>query len=69
MPWIIYFYHLLLGYNPDIKPNQKKFTSLDQYMKSFPKDIAYILEKMRQTARQAAPTAVEASTYGISPLN
>jgi uncharacterized protein YdhG (YjbR/CyaY superfamily) len=41
----------------------KKFSSIDEYIKSFPKNIQTILEKMRQTIREAAPEAVEAISY------
>ena len=36
---------------------------MDEYIKTFPKDVQSILEKMRQTIRKAAPEAVEAISY------
>ena len=41
----------------------KKFKTMDEYIKTFPKDVQSILEKMRQTIRKAAPEAVEAISY------
>jgi uncharacterized protein YdhG (YjbR/CyaY superfamily) len=42
-----------------------KFQTIDEYIKTFPKDVQMILEKIRQTIREAAPEAVEAISYGI----
>ncbi len=39
------------------------FRSVDEYIKTFPKDIQSILEKMRQTVKKAAPGVVEAISY------
>ena len=36
---------------------------MDEYIKTFPKDVQSILEKMRQTIREAAPEAVETISY------
>jgi len=41
----------------------KKFKTMDEYIKTFPKDVQSILEKMRQTIRKATPEAVEAISY------
>ena len=41
----------------------KKFKTMDEYIKSFPNDVSTILEKMRQTIREAAPEAAEAISY------
>jgi uncharacterized protein YdhG (YjbR/CyaY superfamily) len=43
--------------------NKKQFKTIDKYIKTFPKDVQSILEKMRQTIREAAPKAVEAISY------
>ncbi len=43
--------------------NKKQFKTIDEYIKTFPKDVQSILEKMRQTIRKAAPEAVEAISY------
>jgi uncharacterized protein YdhG (YjbR/CyaY superfamily) len=40
-----------------------QYTSIDEYIETFPNDIQDILEKMRQTVRKAAPQAVEAISY------
>lgn len=44
---------------------KKRFTTIDEYIKTFPEDIQSILEKMRQTIRKAAPEAEEAISYQI----
>lgn len=41
----------------------KKFETMDEYIKTFPKGVRSILEKMRQTIQKAAPEAVEAISY------
>ena len=43
----------------------KQFKTMDEYIKTFPKDVQSILEKMRQTIREAAPEAVETISYQI----
>lgn len=43
--------------------DQGKFSTIDEYIKTFPKDVQSILERMRQTIRKAAPGAVEAISY------
>ena len=45
--------------------SKPKFTTMDAYIASVPKDIQDILEKIRQTIRKAAPDAVEAISYQI----
>jgi len=42
---------------------RKQFGAIDDYIKTFPKDVQNILEKMRLTIRKAAPEAVEAISY------
>lgn len=37
--------------------NKKQFTSIDQYIKTFPRDVQGILTQIRQTIRKAAPDA------------
>lgn len=41
----------------------KKFTTIDEYINSFPEEIQQILNKLRRTVREAAPDAVEAISY------
>lgn len=41
----------------------KKITTIDEYIKTFPKEIQVILEKMRQTIRKSAPQASETISY------
>jgi len=38
----------------------KKFTTIDEYINDYPKNIQIILEKLRQTIKKAAPEADEA---------
>jgi uncharacterized protein YdhG (YjbR/CyaY superfamily) len=45
--------------------SKAKFTTMDGYIASFPKDVQIILEKIRQTIRNAAPGAVETISYQI----
>ena len=42
-----------------------KFTTMDEYIASFPKNVQIILEKIRQTIRKTAPGAAEAISYQI----
>jgi uncharacterized protein YdhG (YjbR/CyaY superfamily) len=39
------------------------FTSIDEYIATFPQDIQDILEKLRSTIRKAAPNAEETINY------
>ena len=45
--------------------SKPKFTTMDAYIASVPKEIQDILEKTKQTIRKAAPGAVEAISYQI----
>jgi len=44
---------------------KKEFQTIDEYIKTLPKDVQSVLEKTRQTIRKAAPGAVEAISYQI----
>jgi len=46
-------------------PAKKQFETIDEYIKTFPKDVQTILEKMRETIKRAAPDAVETMSYQI----
>ncbi len=46
-----------------------QFKTIDEYIKTFPEDIQSVLEKMRQTIREAAPEAVEAISYQMPTFN
>ncbi|HET6979384.1 MAG TPA: DUF1801 domain-containing protein [Pyrinomonadaceae bacterium] len=46
-----------------MKANQKKPTTIDEYIADFPRDIQPLLEKVRATIRKAAPNAQEAIKY------
>ena len=45
--------------------SKAKFTTMDAYIASFPKEVRGILEEIRQTIRKAAPGADEAISYQI----
>lgn len=45
--------------------SKAKFTTMDAYITSFPKEVQGILERIRQAIREAAPGAVEAISYQI----
>lgn len=45
--------------------SKPKFTTMDAYIASVPKEIQDILEKIRQTIQKAVPNAVEAISYQI----
>ena len=47
----------------------KRFTTIDEYIKTCPEDVQSILEKIRQTIRNAAPEAIETISYGIPTFN
>jgi uncharacterized protein YdhG (YjbR/CyaY superfamily) len=42
---------------------EKQFKTIEEYIKTFPKDVQSILEKIRETIREAAPGAVETISY------
>jgi uncharacterized protein YdhG (YjbR/CyaY superfamily) len=44
---------------------KKEFQTIDEYIKTFPKDVQSVLEKTRQTIWKAEPGAVEAISYQI----
>ena len=48
--------------------SKKQFRTIDDYIKTLPNDVQRILEKMRQTIREAAPEAVEAISYQMPTL-
>ena len=45
--------------------DKKQFTTIDEYISTFPGDTQIILEKMRQTIYQAAPDAIETISYNM----
>ncbi len=48
-----------------MKAPKKEFKTIDGYIKTFPKEVQVILEKIRRTIREAAPDAVESISYQI----
>ena len=49
--------------------DKKPYTTIDEYISTFPADIQAILERMRQSIQKAAPDAVETISYGIPTFN
>jgi uncharacterized protein YdhG (YjbR/CyaY superfamily) len=45
--------------------DKKQFTTIDEYISTFPQDTQIILEKMRQGIQKAAPGAVETISYNM----
>ncbi|MEO8972064.1 MAG: DUF1801 domain-containing protein [Ktedonobacteraceae bacterium] len=45
--------------------DKKLFTTIDEYISTFPGEIQAVLEKVRQAIHKAAPEAAEAMSYGI----
>src|SRR5437867_1382546 len=43
----------------------RKFKTINEYIRTFPKDVRNILGKLRQTIKQAAPEAKERISYQI----
>jgi uncharacterized protein YdhG (YjbR/CyaY superfamily) len=44
---------------------KNQFTTIDEYISTFPADIQAILEKIRQTIHETVPEATETIRYGI----
>lgn len=44
---------------------KERFTTIDQYIGTFPGEIQAVLEKVRQAIHDAAPEAVETISYGM----
>ena len=42
---------------------KKQFETIDEYVKTFPRDVQTILEKMRKAIKKAAPEAEETISY------
>ena len=49
--------------------DKKLFTTIDEYISTFPDDIQAMLEKVRQAIQKAAPEVVETISYGIPAFN
>jgi uncharacterized protein YdhG (YjbR/CyaY superfamily) len=46
-------------------PGKAKFTTIDGYISSFPKEVQVLLEEIRLTIKKAVPGAEEAISYQI----
>lgn len=51
-------------YNGDVA--MKSYTTIDDYIASYPKNVQALLRQMRKTIKAAAPKAEEAISYGIA---
>ena len=49
----------------DMKLPKKTYTTIDEYIASFPQEVQTILEELRQVIRGSAPDAEELISYGI----
>ena len=49
--------------------DKKLFTTIDEYISTFPGEIQAVLEKVRQAIQKAAPEAAETISYGIPTFN
>ena len=45
--------------------DKRLFTTIDEYMSTFPADTQVMLEEMRQAIRKAAPDAIETISYNL----
>lgn len=48
-----------------MKRGSTAFTTIDEYVATFPPDVQKVLQEVRSTIRRAAPDAVETVKYGI----
>ena len=48
-----------------MKPNQKKFKNIDEYISVFSRDIQITLQQIRETIHKAAPKAAEVISYNM----
>ncbi len=49
--------------------DKKLFTTIDEYISTFPQEVQAVLEQVRQAIHKAAPEAVETISYGIPTFN
>lgn len=48
-----------------MRSSKQNFQTIDEYIKTFPKDIQKILESVRQTIKETAPDTEETISYQI----
>jgi uncharacterized protein YdhG (YjbR/CyaY superfamily) len=48
-----------------MKSGKIRFSSIDEYIESFPRDIQEIMKKLRETIKAAAPDAGEKISYNM----
>lgn len=46
-------------------PDKQRFSTIDEYISTFPLDTQAVLEKVRQSIHKAAPDAVETISYDM----
>ena len=49
--------------------DKKRFTTVNEYISTFPGEIQVVLEKVRQAIHNAVPDATETMSYGIPTFN
>jgi uncharacterized protein YdhG (YjbR/CyaY superfamily) len=54
---------LLLVFGLTVKKIKKEFSTIDEYIASFPKEIQEILASIRKTIKSSAPNAIETISY------
>jgi uncharacterized protein YdhG (YjbR/CyaY superfamily) len=52
-----------------MKASEKKFTTIDEYIKLFPLEVRLRLNKIRELIKITAPKATEGISYGIPVFN
>ena len=45
--------------------DKQRFTTIDEYISTFPEEIKAVLEHVRQAIHHAAPEAIETMSYGM----
>ena len=53
------------GFGVDMKGARKGYSTIDEYVAGFPKQVQAILETVRQAIKESAPKAEEGISYGI----
>jgi uncharacterized protein YdhG (YjbR/CyaY superfamily) len=49
--------------------DKKRFTTINEYISTFPGEAQAVLEQVRQAIHKAAPEAVETMSYGMPTFN
>lgn len=52
-----------------MEPTFKKFKTVDEYLSSLPKEVKALMQKIRETIKEAAPQAEELISYNMPSFN